>query len=408
MDQLQLVVSTAFGLESVVARELRQLGYEPLGTEDGQILINGDLQAICRTNLWLRSAERVGILIGTFDAVDFDELFDQVKVLPWEAWIGVDDKFPVTCKVQRSSIRSGVNAQKMVKRAIVERLRSQYTRHWFAETGREYEVHCDILRDSVLLTIDTTGPGLHKRGYRREVGEAPLRETLAAGLVQLSYWNRERFLVDPFCGSGTIPIEAALIGRNMAPGRNRHFTAVDWPQLPRELWKQALQEARDLERPALSPAISGSDLDGRAIKQARRHALDAGVGADIEFSVRPFVELPSARDFGVMIANPPYGERMGERREVEQLYKDMGELMTMLETWSYYVLTSAPNFERLFGRRADRRRKLFNGPIECTYYQYQGPRPPRELETSDDSVHGEAAEPPSDTASEAMDEQDWD
>jgi putative N6-adenine-specific DNA methylase len=183
---------------------------------------------------------------------------------------------------------------------------------------------------------------------------------------------------------------------------------MDWPQLPRELWKQALQEARDLERPALSPAISGSDLDGRAIKQARRHALDAGVGADIEFSVRPFVELPSTRDFGVMIANPPYGERMGERREIERLYRDMGELMTMLETWSYYVLTSAPNFERLFGRRADRRRKLFNGPIECTYYQYLGPRPPRELEMSDDSVDRETAELPSDRASEAKDEQDWD
>jgi putative N6-adenine-specific DNA methylase len=350
------------------------------------------LSAICRLNFWLRSAERVGIVIGMFDAFDFDELFDQIKVLPWEEWIGVDDKFPVTCSVNRSSIRSAVNAQKMVKRAIVERLRGKYTRHWFAETGQEYRVHCDILRDSVLLTIDTTGPGLHKRGYRRELGDAPLRESLAAGLVQLSYWNRDRFLVDPFCGTGTIPIEAALLGRNMAPGRNRHFTAQDWPQIPKELWKQATVEAKDLERSNLPVAISGSDINGRVIKQARLNAKDAGVGADIQFSDRPFVELPSTRDFGVMIANPPYGERMGERDEVEQLHRDMGELLTMLETWSYYILTAEPYFERQFGRRADRRRKLFNGPIECTYFQYLGPRPPHEQAAEDAAAESALAE----------------
>ena len=382
MDQFELTASTAFGLESTVSRELRDLGYDPIGREDGRILFRGDATAICRTNLWLRSADRVGIVVGMFTARDFDELFDQVKELPWEQWIGVDDQFPVTANSVRSTIRSAVNTQKMVKRAIVERLRGQYTRHWFQETGQEYRVNCDILRDEVLLTIDTTGPGLHKRGYRREVGEAPLRETLAAALIQLSYWNPERFFIDPFCGSGTIPIEAALIGRNLAPGRNRHFTAMDWPQVPQQLWKDALTEARDLARPKLPLPICGSDIDSRAVKLAKRHAQDAGVSAEITFATRPFVELPSTRDYGIMIANPPYGERMSDRETVTKLHGEMGELLTMLDTWSYYILTAAPYFERQFGRRADRRRKLFNGKIECTYYQYLGPRPPRELEES--------------------------
>ncbi|MEZ5943394.1 MAG: class I SAM-dependent RNA methyltransferase [Planctomycetaceae bacterium] len=380
MDQLQLVASTAFGLESVVSRELQDLGYEPLGREDGRILFEGPPSAICRTNMWLRSCDRIGLVIGNFTARDFDELFDQIAELPWEEWIGVDDQFPVTANVVRSSIRSAVNTQKMVKRAIVERLRKKYTRHWFQESGAEYRVNCDILRDDVLLTIDTTGPGLHRRGYRRDAGEAPLRETLAAALVQLSYWQPGRFLIDPFCGSGTIPIEAAMMGRKLAPGRNRVFTAMDWRNISQDLWKEAQTEARDLALPKLPGQVSGSDIDKRAITQAWRNANDAGVGGDLQFSVRDFVEMPSNRDYGIMIANPPYGERMGDRDAVRKMHQDMGELYSMLDTWSYYILTSALFFEKQFGRPADRRRKLFNGQIECTYYQYLGPRPPEDFD----------------------------
>ncbi|MCA9087092.1 MAG: class I SAM-dependent RNA methyltransferase [Planctomycetaceae bacterium] len=376
MSVFEFVAQTAFGLEAVVRRELQKLGYEPTGQEDGRVMFKGDASAICRSNLWLRSAERVAVVVGRFPARDFDELFDQIKELPWEEWIGVDDTFPVTASVVRSTIRSGVSTQKMVKRAIVERLRKSYTRHWFQESGPEYRVDCSIIRDQVLLTIDTTGAGLHKRGYRRLTGDAPLRETLAAAMVQLSYWSSNRFFIDPLCGTGTIPIEAALIGRNLAPGRNRNFTAQTWRQVPNNLWSDALQEAKDLEIANLPLAISGSDIDSRAIKVARQSAKEAGLSGDIQFSVRDFVDMPSGRDYGVLITNPPYGERMGDRDSVAKLNRDLGELMTMLETWSYYILTAAPYFERQFGKRADRRRKLYNGNIECTFYQYTGPKPP--------------------------------
>ncbi|MCA9079776.1 MAG: class I SAM-dependent RNA methyltransferase [Planctomycetaceae bacterium] len=378
MQSIELVAQTAFGMEAIVARELRQLGYEPTGREDGRVRFLADPLAICRANMWLRCADRVAIVMGDFPARDFDELFDQIKELPWEEWIGVDDQFPVTASVVRSSIRSGVATQKMVKRAIVERLRKTHNRHWFQETGQEYRVDCSIIRDQVLMTIDTTGSGLHKRGYRRLAGEAPLRETLAAALVQLSYWSPGRFLIDPFCGTGTIPIEAALWGRRLAPGRNRQFTADKWPQVPAALWREAAQEAKDLEIHKLPFAIAGSDIDGKAIKLARKSAQEAGVAGDVQFTVRDFVDMPSSRDYGVLIANPPYGERMSDRESVAKINRDLGELLTMLDTWSYYILTAAPFFERQFGRRADRRRKLYNGKIECTYYQYTGPKPPQE------------------------------
>jgi putative N6-adenine-specific DNA methylase len=377
MGEFEILVGAAFGLEAIVVRELRDLGYEQTKVEDGRIRFPGNAAALCRCNLWLRCAERVQVVVGEFPAKNFDELFDQIKTLPWEQWLAADAKFPVDARTVRSEIRSVPNVQKMVKRAIVERLRQVYSRHWFAETGVEYQIEASIVHDRVLLTIDATGDGLHKRGYRQMMGAAPLRETTAAALVKLSYWNRDRLLVDPFCGSGTIPIEAALIGRNMAPGRNRNFAAENWPQIPQSVWSAARQEARDLEdRRPFGVPIVGSDRDKEAVRQARYHAKLAGVGTDIHFEQKDFVAFPTNRDYGVLICNPPYGERLGTEDEVRQLYQDMGELLRELDTWSLYILTAAEGFERLFGRRADRRRKLYNARIACTYFQYLGPRPP--------------------------------
>lgn len=388
MEKLNLLVATAFGLEAVVVRELQDLGYEDPVVEDGRVRFAGDLGAVCRCNLWLRCAERVQVVVGEFRAVDFDQLFDQTQDLHWEEWLSADAKFPVQARCVRSEIRSVPNVQKMVKRAIVERLRKVYNRHWFGETGVEYQIEAQILGDRVLLTLDTTGEGLHKRGYRRFPGKAPLRETTAAALVKLSYWNRDRLLVDPFCGSGTIPIEAALIARNLAPGRDRGFCSENWPQLAKKEWSQARQEVRDAQwhRP-LPMQILARDRDPQAVKISRQHARAAGVETDILIENKEFVEFPTHRDWGCLICNPPYGERIGERNEVRQLHRDMGELLRpLLDTWSLYILTGAERFEQEFGKRADRRRKLFNARIPCTYYQYLGPRPPETPTTAETGV----------------------
>ena len=282
-ETFHFVALTAFGLEAIVARELQALGYTETRVEDGRVRFHGDLSAICRANLWLRSAERVQLVVGDFEAFDFDQLFDNTKELPWERWLPVDAKFPVFAKCVRSVINSPRNVQKMVKRAIVERLRKIYLRHRFAEDGLEYSIDVSILKNQVLLTIDSTGPGLHKRGYRRLVGAAPLRETVAAALVQLSYWNADRFLIDPFCGSGTIPIEAASFGRNFAPGRNRSFAAENWPQIPATIWTEERQSARDQIRPALPMRILARDRDPQMIRIAKQNAKAAEVFDDIFF-----------------------------------------------------------------------------------------------------------------------------
>jgi len=378
-DTLQLIAKAAFGLEKVVVRELKDLGYEATRVEDGRIWFEGDWSALCRANLWLRCAERVQVVAGEYKAVNFDELFDQSADIHWENWLPIDARFPVDARCVRSEIRSVPNVQKMIKRSIVERLRKVYHRHWFDESGHEYPIDCTIFGDTVLLTIDASGDGLHKRGYRLKVSAAPIRETVAAGLVKLSYWNRDRLLVDPFCGSGTIPIEAAMIGRNLAPGRNRHFTCEDWDQIPKKVWTQARQECRDLEKPHLPIPIIARDRDRRVIFAAKDNAKEAGVRTDILFENKEFYTFPTDRDWGVLICNPPYGERIGERDEVKQLHADMGELLIPLDTWSLYILTGAENFEREFGKRADRRRKLFNARIACTYFQYLGPRPSSEM-----------------------------
>lgn len=376
--RLELIATSAFGLEAVVGRELAELGYVDQTTEDGRITFRGDELAICRCNLWLRSADRVLLKVGGFPARDYDQLFSQVEALPWSEWLPVDAKFPVGCRSVRSQVHHEPTIQSMTKKAIVESLKRTYSRHWFQESGVEYPIELSLLKDQALLTIDTSGTGLHKRGYRATAGAAPLRETMAAALVLLSYWNRERPFLDPFCGSGTIAIEAALIGRNRAPGMSRNFSSEQWPQLSRRDWKQARDEARDKLLGKPKQPLMASDIDPKVVRLAQANATEAGIGSDIDFKVMDVLELKSNLEYGVIITNPPYGERLGDDESAAAIYDDMADAFEPLSTWSFFVLTSHPEFERHFGRRASRCRKLYNGRIQCHYYQYHGPRPPWE------------------------------
>ena len=373
-EEFSLIAVTAFGLEAVVARELKSLGYEPTKTEDGRVHFNGDWSAVCRANLWLRSADRVLILLGRFDALDFGEFFDRVKELDWAAWLGKDATFPVQARSVRSKLFSVRDCQRLAKKAIVEKLKIAHELDWFGETGPEYPIEAALLRDEVSVTLDTTGAGLHKRGYRKLTAKAPLRETLAAALIQLSVWNPDRVFVDPFCGSGTIPIEAALIGRNMAPGRHRAFQFQAWPQHNRTAWKQALQEADDGVRD-IDMTIIGYDIDPEVLSLARYHARQAGVETHIHFQQQDIAAFSSQRQYGCLITNPPYGERFGDRDEAERLYRLLRETTATLETWSVFVLTAHDQFEKIFNRRPTRRRKLYNAKLACTYFQFLGPRP---------------------------------
>ena len=398
---MQLLATANFGLEAVVARELSALGYEDQRVEDGRVIYEADWPAVCRSNLWLRSADRVMWKVGEFEARDFGELFEQTKALPWREILPPQAQFPVRGRSARSQLHHVPSCQSIVKKAIVESLKAGHKSDWIEETGPEFAVEVSIVSDRVILAIDTTGPGLHKRGYRTAGGQAPLKETLAAGLIQLSFWKRDRPMIDPFCGAGTLPIEAAMIGRNIAPGLGRRFVSETWPQLSDKLWQEARSEARDRATGTLAFPILGTDQDPGILRHARQHANAAGVEQDIHFQQQEFRELTSAKKFGCIITNPPYGERSGEIREVEELYREMGRIFEPLDTWSFYVLTSHPQFEKLFGKRADKRRKLYNGRIACTYYQYFGPRPPRTTDrktadkpspTTEETRPGEAAE----------------
>lgn len=377
MPRFELIATTTFGLESVVTRELERLGYSGTRTLDGKVYFSGDERDIARCNMWLRSADRLLINVGEFHAPDFGALFDKTVALPWSDLLPVDAKFPVAGRSVQSRLHAVPSVQGAVKKAIVESLKKKYNRFRFDETGAEFAVEVSLLRDTATITIDTSGDGLHKRGYREYAGPAPLRETMAAGLLQLSYWNRERQFIDPFCGSGTLPIEAALIGRNIAPGSGRSFIAEDWPWMDRKMWKDVRTEAKDLRQPRLSESIQGFDHDPAAIRLSEKSAAEAGVGGDIQFRQQEISELKSLREYGVIVCNPPYGERMGSPEEVEAVYRELGRVCDSLPTWSFYVLTSNTWFEKHFGRRAPRRRKLYNGRLECQYYQYLGPAPPR-------------------------------
>lgn len=374
---INLIATAAFGLEAVVARELKELGYEDTECRNGEVLFSGGLEDIIRTNLWLRCSDRVLIEMGRFEARTFDELFEGIRALPWEDWIGETDVFPVKGKAVRSTLMSVPDCQAIAKKAIVERLKTRYRRDWFPETGVTYPIEVAVTKDEARLTLDTSGWGLHKRGYRPSAGEAPLRETLAAALVQLSFYRGDRPFVDPFCGSGTIAIEAALLGTRTAPGLTRGFVSEQWGIFPPGLWKRMREEAAAQRLDTLPYGLTGYDIDEKILRTARQNTEAAGVGHLIDFHKRDVREFSTGKQYGCLITNPPYGERMGEKREAEELYRILGRVTKDLSTWSIYVITACETFERLYGRRADRKRKLYNGSIRVDYYQYQGPRPPR-------------------------------
>lgn len=378
MAKIELIATAAFGLESIVARELKTLGYVDQTVENGKVTFSADELGICRANLWLRSSDRVLLKMGSFNALTFEELFQATKKLPWENWLPEDANFPVQGKSVKSKLFSVSDCQAIVKKAIVERLKEKYGRSWFEETGPRYQIEIALLNNQATLTIDTSGPGLHKRGYRKLAGQAPLKETLAAAMVQLSHWRKDRTLLDPFCGTGTIPIEAALLALNRAPGLKRSFAAEKWPRIPKAFWQEAWQEALDLQEHNTSLHIYGSDIDTKALALARTHAVEAGVDGIIHFQRLPVAEVRSRFDYGHLIANPPYGERLGEMKDVEQLYLELGETFKRLENWSLHLLTNQQFPEQFIGRRWDKSRKLYNGRLECHYYQFFGIRPPRE------------------------------
>jgi putative N6-adenine-specific DNA methylase len=377
MADIELIATATFGLEAVVAKEVRELGYEQVTVENAKVTFTAGEGAICRTNLWLRSADRVLLKMGSFEARTFEELFEKTKALPWADWIPQDANFPVEGKSINSKLYSVPDCQAIVKKAVVEALKKRYRRQWFEETGPRYTIEVALLKDVATLTIDTSGPGLHKRGYRKLGSKAPLKETLAAAMIMLSRWRHDRALLDPFCGSGTIPIEAAMLGLNIAPGGRREFAAEKWPAVAPSLWRQARQEASDLAETGRKLRVYGSDADGEVLGLARYHARQAGVEDQVYWQKLPVADLRSRFQYGYLICNPPYGERMEDRPRVEQLYREMGQVFKGLDTWSFYVLTSHQGLEKLFGRPADKKRKLYNGRIQCNYYQFFGPRPPR-------------------------------
>ena len=365
----QLIATTTFGIEAVAARELKQLGYEDLKLENGKIHFEGDEMDIAIANTWLRTADRILIKVAEFEATTFEELFNQTEAIEWSQYIPVNGEMHVTGKSIKSTLHSVPDCQSIVKKAIIKSMQRAYNQEWFSEDGPKYKIEVALLKDKVTLTIDTTGAGLHKRGYREEAGEAPLKETLAASLVLLSRWKADRLLVDPFCGSGTILIEAALIGNNIAPGLNRKFVCEEWPSMEAEVFEQV----RDSAKKAIKNnnlRMIGHDIDATVLKKARQNAENAGVSNAIEFHQLDFRKFSSKNKYGYIITNPPYGERIGEEDEVFKLNKKIGEMKRRLSTWDFNILTSFSKFERAFNRTADKNRKLYNGRILTRYYQY--------------------------------------
>lgn len=375
MSKIKFIATTAFGVEATVKREVTKLGCKDISVLDGRINFTGDISTIAKCNIWLRSADRLLINFGEFFAFTFDELFEKTKALPWEEFLTEDAKFTVTGKSIKSTLFSVPDCQSIVKKSIVERLKLKYKKNWFEESGPEYKVQVSLLKDFVTITIDTTGPGLHKRGYRENSVIAPLKETLTSTLIELSYWKPDRILLDPMCGSGTIPIEASLMAKNIAPGLLRKFVSEEWPQIPKKIWSEARKDAYSKINVDFTPEIYGYDIDPKAIELSKHNATLAGVDTCIRFDVKPFKEVKIEKEYGIVICNPPYGERIGELHDLEELYRDMGNLFKKHDTWSVYVITSNDNFERLYGKLANKKRKLFNGMIKTNYYQYIGPRP---------------------------------
>lgn len=378
MAKFQLVATAAMGLEAIVAEEVRELGYETK-VENGKVYFEGDERAIAKCNLWLRVADRVKIVVAQFPATTFEELFEKTKAIEWERYLPVDAAFPVTGKSVKSKLFSVPDCQAIVKKAIVERLKHHYKRLGFLdESGATFKIEVALLKDMVTLTIDTSGAGLHKRGYRQNQGEAPLKETLAAALVKISKWSPHRPFVDLFCGSGTIPLEAAMIGQNIAPGFNREFISEDWDWMPKKVWEEVRIEADDLANYDQELMIMGSDIDHRMINIAQENALEAGFADIITFKQMQATDFTTKLTDGVIISNPPYGERIGEKEEIEKVIKQLGKVMENYPTWSVYMLSSMENFEQVYGKKATKKRKLFNGFIRTDFYQFWGQKSDRQ------------------------------
>ncbi len=374
--KLELIATATFGLEAVVKREIEALGYKILKSEDAKITYMGDERAIARSNLWLRSADRVLLKMGEFKALEFEDLFQQTKAIAWEEIIPADGKFTVTGTSVKSKLHSVPACQSVVKKAIVERLGSFYCIDHFEESGAAYTVKATILKDRVTLTIDTSGTGLHKRGYRVCDVAAPIKETLAAAMVQLSFWKSGRLLVDPCCGSGTIPIEAAMIGRNIAPGLNRKFASQEWDIISPEIWKQERKAAFEAIDYDADIRIYGSDISKKAVEAAIENAAEAGVDDCIEFKAMDIAKLAANEEGGIVITNPPYGERIGEKSQIEAIYSTYKEFYKKNPTWSLFMITTDREVEnKIFGHPANRRRKLYNGRLEVCYYQFHGQKP---------------------------------
>ena len=379
MKTYEIMVPCHFGLEAVLKREIYDLGYEVTQVEDGRITFLGDAEALCRGNIFLRTTERVLLKVGRFKAETFEELFQGIKSLPWEEFIPADGKFWVT---KASSIKSKLfspsDIQRVAKKAMVERLKGEYDLEWFSEEGASYPVRIFLLKDEVIVTLDTTGESLHKRGYRYLASKAPLTETLAAALILLTPWQKDRILVDPFCGSGTFPIEAAMIAAGIAPGMNRHFLSEAWENLiPKELWRDCFQEAEEMVNKDITTDIQGYDIDGDIIKAARENAKRAGVENLIHFQQRDVSDLHHPKKYGFVITNPPYGERLEEIEVLPELYAKIGQAYRGLDSWSMYMITSYEDAEKYIGRKADKNRKIYNGMLKTYFYQFLGPKPPK-------------------------------
>ena len=380
INEYELFAPCHFGLESVLKREIMNLGYEITEVVDGRVSFKGDALAIARCNVFLRTTERVMLKVGRFKAVTFDELFEKIKVLPWENFIPKDGKFWVK---KASSIKSKLfspsDIQSIVKKAIVDRLSGKYNILRFPEDGSEYPIRITILKDEVTVGLDTSGESLHKRGYRKLTVKAPITETLAAALISLTPWKKDRILIDPFCGSGTIPIEAAMIGLGIAPGMRRDFQAMSWDNiLPKTLFTQAKREAENLIDRNTKLSIQGYDLDSSALDAARGNLALAGLEGNIHFQQRDMRDISSAKKYGFIITNPPYGERLEEKAAMPQLYKEMGEAFARLDEWSYYIITGFEDAPKYFGRKPDKNRKIYNGMMKTYFYSYQGAKPPRQ------------------------------
>ncbi len=383
METFELIAPCHFGLEAVLKKEIYDLGYDILSVDNGKVTFEGDAEAICRANINLRTTERILLKVGEFKAVTFTELFDKTKEIPWDRFIPVNGRFWVTkANSVNSKLFSSSDVQSIIKKAIVENLKEKYNVSWFSEDGNDYPLRVTIIKDVVTIALDTTGNSLHKRGYRPLAGKAPISECLASALIMLTPWNKDRILLDPFCGSGTFPIEAAMIAASIAPGMNRKFTAQHWKNIvPGLEWKNAFTEARDIVNTNIITDISGYDIDGKMVEIAKKNAAKAGVDKLVRFKQRDVSELSHKGDYGFIITNPPYGERLEEKENLASLYRTFGEQFAKLDTWSAYMITSYTDAEKSFGRKADKNRKIYNGMLKTYFYSFLGPKPLKKKQT---------------------------